>query len=100
MKTSILLAASISLAFATCAFAQDDTSSTAGSADTAAAAPADQSADMSSADMKKPAKMHKKHAMKHHHAAVAGDPMHIDHSDDHMVVTPPVSHMTVPPASK
>lgn len=94
MKTSLLLAASISLAFATCAFAQDDTSSTAGSADTTASAPVDQSADMAAKPSVK--KTHMKHSKKHHHAAVAGDPMHIDHSADHLVVTPTVSHMTVP----
>jgi aconitase B len=87
MKAPLLLAASLTLAFATTAFAQD-------AAPAAPASPADASAPASDA----PAMKHhaKKHKAMHHHGHVAGDPAVIDHSGDHMVVTPTESKITVP----
>ena len=89
MKNSILLAAGLSLAFATIAFAQD----AAPAASTASDAPAP-AADQK-ADANKPAMKH--HASRHR-AHVAGDPTRIDHSDDRLVVTPTESKTTLPPS--
>ncbi len=92
MNVRILLAASLTLAFATCAFAQDSAPAAPASGTADAAAPA---ADHKASNMKKHAM---KHHAKHHRAHVAGDPANVDHSDDHMAVTNPTeSKITVPP---
>ena len=89
MKVRTLLAVSLALAFATGAYAQDNTSASSGTpADTASAAPTD-----------KPASTMRHHAMKHHahhRAHIAGDPAVIDRSADHLVVTPTETRITVP----
>ena len=87
----LLLAAGLTLAFATTAFAQD-------AAPASPASPADASAPASSG-MPVATKHHAKkhHAMKHH-GHVAGDPAVVDHSDDKMVVTPTESKVTLPPS--
>jgi hypothetical protein len=98
MKVRILLATSLTLAFATCAFAQDKPAADA-AAPADASTPADASA-MPADSMKGGGMMH--HAKKHHHAKhhghghVAGDPAVIDHSADHLVVTPTSSKIAVP----
>lgn len=85
MKACFLLAASLTLALATSAFAQDASPASSAASDAPAPAASDAGA--------KPMKKH--HAM-HHHAHVAGDPAKIDHSADHMVVNPPESKVTLP----
>ena len=99
MNVRTLLAASLTLAFASAtAFAQD-----------AAPAPADQAAPAAApamaSDSQPAAPMHHRHhSSKHHamhhrhgHGHVAGDPAVIDHSGDHMAVTPTVSKVSIPP---
>ena len=62
MKVRTLLAVSLALAFATGAYAQDNTSASSGTpADTASAAPTD-----------KPASTMRHHAMKHHAGRLVG----------------------------
>ena len=101
MNVRILLAASLTLALASATvFAQD-------AAPTDPAAPA---ADPAMASDSQPAApmQHRHHSSKHHamhhrhghghgHGHVAGDPAVIDHSGDHMAVTPTVSKVSIPP---
>lgn len=82
MKTSLLFAACLVLACSAPVFAQNAAKS--GSADAPAASASPEAA--------KPAK---KHAAKKHHMHGNGQ-SRIDHSDDHLVVNPPVSKFTVP----
>ena len=90
MKVSLLIAASLTLAFATTAFAQD-------AAPAAPAAPTDASAKASDGMPMATKKHHaRKHRAMHHHGHVAGDPAVIDHSDDKMVVTPTESKINMP----
>ena len=95
MNVRTLLAASLTLAFASAtAFAQDATP-----ADPAAPAAAPAMASDSQPAAPKHHRHHssKHHAMHHGHGHVAGDPAVIDHSGDHMAVTPTVSKITIPP---
>ena len=98
MNVRTLLAVSLTLAFASAtAFAQD-----AAPADPAAAAPAAAPAMASDAQPAVAPKHHRHHAAKHHahgRAHVAGDPAVIDHSADHMVVTPTSTKIN-PPTNK
>lgn len=90
-------AASLILAFAIApAFAQD-------AAPAAPAAPADQTAPAEPAAPAESMPMAKQHSHMHHarhHGHVAGDPAVIDHSGDHMAVTPTVSKITIPPTGQ
>lgn len=125
MKTRMLLAATLALAFAGSAFAQNDP------ANAPATPPADQAAPADPAPMSSDAKEsgktmghhgrhHRGHAhhrgnkhhrghsrhgrhhrgMAHHrsHGRAAGDPPVIDHSADHMIVPPTSTSVAVPPA--
>ncbi len=89
MKVCTLLAASLTLAFAAGAYAQDNTS-------TASNAPTDAA---STAPASKAVSKPHHHAMKHHahhHGHVPGDPAVIDRSDDHLIVTPTETKITIP----
>jgi hypothetical protein len=93
MIVKSFLAASLTLAFASAtAFAQD-AAPAAPAAEPAAAAPA-MAADAKPA--KKAMHHHKKKAMHHGHGHVPGDPAVIDHSADHLIVTPTESKVNAP----
>jgi nitrate reductase cytochrome c-type subunit len=89
MKVRTLLAVSLALAFAAGAYAQDNSPAANAPADAAPAA----STDKAASDTHHHA-MKKHHARHHGHAP--GDPPVVDHSDDHLIVTPTETRIAVP----